>query len=569
MNNKNGYINVAIVGAGKGGTSILKVLLQLDNVHILGIADMNLHAMGLELARKNGIRTSSDYREIIDDDRVDVIIEATGKISVQEGVRRAKKNHSTVMEAQAAQLMMTVISKQEELLHVQELKEQLATILNTAQEGIQVVDKDGVVLYINQSFSQITKVAPEERIGKRIFDVSPEGALAKVMRTGKPVFGHVNVVKGSNVEVLSNASPIMVGGKLAGAVVVFRDVTDIRKMANRLEKSREVISTLKNEINELASARYTFDDLATNNQGFLNCIKTAKQASRGTSTILLTGESGTGKELFAHAIHNHSDRARGPFIKVNCAAIPDTLLESELFGYEKGAFTGAVKSKMGKFELAQGGTIFLDEIGDMSANLQAKLLRVLQEKEIERLGSNTTKKINVRIIAATNHDLEKHVNQGIFRQDLYYRLNVINIELPPLRQRREDIPLLVRKILYSMNRRHRKTCSIETEGMKVLEAYSWPGNIREMENLIERSVVMAEGEVIQPELLHSFLTPVLVNTEEEILPIMEAEKRLIYKALKKYGASSEGKKKAAQVLQISLATLYNKLSRYEKDKPLV
>lgn len=557
-------INVVIIGAGKGGTSIINVLLLLDNVHIIGIADKNPHAVGLDLARKNGIKTVSDYINLVQDERVDVIIEATGQPWVQEHVRRIKNKHATIMDAQAAHLMMTVVAKQEELLHVEELKEQLATILNTAQEGIQLVDKEGYIRYVNKSFSDITKVQAEERIGKNIFAVSPQGALAEVLQTGQPVFGNLNVVEGTNIEVISNASPINVGGEISGAVVVFRDVTDIRMMACKLEKSREVIKFLKEEINELASAKYTFKNLLSTNPGFLSCVKTARQAANGSSTILLTGESGTGKELFAHAIHNYSDRARGPFIRVNCAAIPDNLLESELFGYEKGAFTGAVKAKMGKFELAQGGTVFLDEIGDMSVNLQAKLLRVLQEKEIERLGSNFTKKIDVRIIAATNHNLDQHVKQGNFRQDLYYRLNVISIEIPPLRERSEDIPLLVRHFLSIINRRHRKSCTIEPEAMKLLNSYAWPGNVREMENLVERAVIMTEGNSIQLELLKSFINPVQVKAAEEILSLAELEKQMIYKALKKYGHSMEGKKLAAQALKISLATLYNKLKEYEK-----
>lgn len=566
MKAKSDSINVVIIGAGKGGTSILNVLLLLDNVHILGIADINPHAAGLNLARKKGIATTADLGEMVQDERVDVIIEATGQSAVQEEIRRCKNKHAAVMDAQSAHLMMTVVNKQEELLHVEELKEQLATILNTAQEGIQVVDKDGTILYINKSFCEITKMPPETRIGKKIFDVSPKGALSEVMRTGKPVFGHVNVVEGSNVEVLSSASPIMVGGEPAGAVVVFRDVTDIRRMAVKLEKSREVISSLKEELNELVAAKYTFDDLLTNAPEFLNCIKTARQASRSGSTILITGESGTGKELLAHAIHNYSERARGPFIRVNCAAIPDNLLESELFGYEKGAFTGADKPRLGKFELAQGGTVFLDEIGDMSVNLQAKLLRVLQEKEIERLGGNMTKKIDARIIAATNHDLEKHVQQGSFRQDLYYRLNVIHLDLPPLRERREDIPLLAGHFLHRINRRHRKACLIGPDGMELLISYTWPGNVRELENLIERAIVMTEGDIIPAELLHSFLNPLQMKTGEEIMPLAELEKQVIDKALKKYGKSSQGKKQAAQALRISLATLYNKLKRYEEQQ---
>lgn len=560
-------LKVVIVGAGRGGTAILKGLLPLQNVQVLGIADINPQAPGMILARERGLFTTCDYLRLIRDLQSDVIIEATGVPEVQKKIMRIKKADTSLMDAQAANLMMRLVSKQEELLGVKELQEQLGAILNAAQEGIQMVDSRGTILYTNKSFSEITKIPKSERIGKSIFDVSPQGALAEVLRTNKPVFGKFNVIEGSGVEVLSNASPIMVDGQMVGAVTVFRDISDIKRMAKKLEESKEVIDSLKEELSQLVSAKYTFADLVGINPQFQECIRIAKQAAHNISNVLITGESGTGKELFAQAIHNYGPRARGPFIRVNCAAIPDTLLESELFGYEKGAFTGAVKSKMGKFELAQGGTIFLDEIGDMNITLQAKLLRVIQEKEVERLGSNRTIKIDVRIIAATHHKLIKHAEQGNFRQDLYYRLNVIGIDIPPLRARNGDILLLTNDILQRMNRRYSKGCTIDPGTMELFLQYNWPGNVRELENILERAVILAEGKVIVPEHIQLYIKSAIPGEQEpdDIIPLPELEERMIKKALDKFGTSLSGKKKAARKLKISLATLYNKLNKYESD----
>ncbi len=563
MNDPNGIINVVIIGAGAGGTSILKALLKMDKVNILGIADVNPEAPGIQLAKEKGITTSLDFSTLLHDKRVGVIIEATGVPEVQERIRKEKLPQASFMESAAAYLMIYLIDKHEEMVKVKELEEHIGTILNSAQEGIQVVNNSGKVIYVNDSFCRITKLIREERLGQNIFDVSPKGALAEVLRTKEPVFGKVNIIKGKQIEVLSNASPVMVEGEMRGAVVVFRDISDIRRMAQKLEESKEVINYLKEEINNLVAPKYSFADLIGNNERFLKCIKIARQAADNLSTVLITGESGTGKELFAHAIHKEGSRADGPFIKVNCAAIPETLLESELFGYEKGAFTGATKAKMGKFELANGGTIFLDEIGDMNIVLQAKLLRVLQEKEVERLGSNRPQKIDVRIVAATNQNLLKHVEQGLFRRDLYYRLNVINVDIPPLRDRKDDVLLLAQHIIQKLNKRHGKECVLSQKGLTLLARYDWPGNVRELENLLERAVILSEGKVISIELVQSYFSASSLHETEEILSLAEMEKRLIKKALDVYGRDLAGKKEAAKKLKISLATLYNKLSKYK------
>jgi len=294
----------------------------------------------------------------------------------------------------------------------------------------------------------------------------------------------------------------------------------------------------------------------------------ASRAARTISTVLIKGESGTGKEIFAHAIHNVSPRRRGPFIKVNCAAVPETLLESELFGYAEGAFTGARKEgKPGKFELANHGTIFLDEIGDMSLSMQAKLLRVLQEKEVERVGGIHTTKVDVRVIAATNQDLFKLAMENKFREDLYYRLNVIILELPPLRERREYIPLISQTLLQRLNGQlGTRVNTISPEVMTHFCSYNWPGNIRELENTIERAINFCDGNIITveniPEHILSQLSPAtLPSLNGTLEKLLEAhEKEVIVTTLEKCGGN---RTKTAETLNIHRSVLYRKMNKYK------
>ncbi|MDR1192580.1 MAG: sigma 54-interacting transcriptional regulator [Peptococcaceae bacterium] len=380
-------------------------------------------------------------------------------------------------------------------------RERLLAIFEAAQEGIEVADNDGKILYVNQAFVQITKASYQDRLGKNVFDVSPNGALAEVLSSGKPISGKRNVVMSTGVEVVSNAAQLFIDGKLSGAVVFFQDITQLREISKKLEEGQAVIKSLKKEIRELTASRYTFEDIIGQNAGFLEQIHMAQLASRGAYTILITGESGTGKELLAHAIHNAGPNAGGPFIKVDCATLPPNLLESLLFGHEKGAFTGAEKSRMGKFELAAGGAIFLDEIGELDIQLQSKFLRVLQDREVERLGGTHPVRLNAQILAATNRDLLTEVGRGGFRPDLYYRLNVIHLELPPLRKRLDDLELLAETFLAKENSRCRKNCYLTPEALRCLREHDWPGNMRELENVIARAVILAETTAIGPELL--------------------------------------------------------------------
>ncbi len=329
------------------------------------------------------------------------------------------------------------------------------------------------------------------------------------------------------------------------------------------------------ELKDRLQGSYRFESIIGKSAAMQQVFKTIVKVARSQATVLIRGESGTGKELVARAIHYNSPRANGPMVEISCAAFPETLLESELFGYEKGAFTGADSRKKGRFELANGGTIFLDEIGDVSANVQTKLLRVLQEKEISRLGSNESIKVDVRVITATNRDLEQALAGGVFREDLYYRLNVIPVFLPPLRERREDIPLLIDHFIKRYSKLNNKTVTgIAEDALELCMAYEWPGNVRELENAIENAIVLGEGQTLLVEHLPVTLAMqksaregVLEETDDFFLGgstyrerMEAAEKKILEEAIRQ----AEGNKsEAAKQLGISLRTMRYKIQKYK------
>jgi len=335
----------------------------------------------------------------------------------------------------------------------------------------------------------------------------------------------------------------------------------------------DTISQLKSLIKEnqylreKLSQKYNFSNIIGKNRKMLELFDLIKDIAKTNSTVLVTGESGTGKELIANAIHFNSERIKKPFVKVNCGVLAENLLESELFGHVKGAFTGAIRDKLGRFELANGGTIFLDEIGDISANMQLKLLRVLQEGEFERVGGTETIKVDVRIIAATNRDLEDMMKKGQFRQDLYYRLNVIPIEVPPLRERRDDIPLLISHFLTKFTKQFNKTIDvIEDEAMQYLQSYSWPGNIRELENLIERAVVLNKtGRLTLKDFPHYIVQQEIppeieIDNGHSLTDIVDGfERQIILKALRE---NNFNKLRTAEKLGIHRSTFMSKLKKY-------
>ncbi len=336
----------------------------------------------------------------------------------------------------------------------------------------------------------------------------------------------------------------------------------------------ETISQLKSLIKEnqylreKLSQKYNFNNIIGKNRKMLELFDLVKDIAKTNSTVLITGESGTGKELIANAIHFNSDRIKKPFVKVNCAVLAENLLESELFGHVKGAFTGAIRDKLGRFELANGGTIFLDEIGDISANMQLKLLRVLQEGEFERVGGTETLKVDVRIIAATNRDLSEMMKKGEFRQDLYYRLNVIPLEVPPLRERRDDIPLLITHFLEKFNKQFSKKIDvIDDDAMECLQHYGWPGNIRELENLVERAIVLNKtGRITVKDFPHYVVhqndqPDIEVDTDKPLTDIVDNyEKQIILKALRE---NNFNKLRTAEKLGIHRSTFMSKLKKYD------
>lgn len=562
-------LRIVLVGTGNEGYLAYKTLKAVENIEIVGVVTSDTKTPSALSVRSEGFQIVSSLDDIKEIEDVDLIINTEKDRRVQAG-----KNDRAlpVVDKRFIDLIVGILKEKEELMEFKKLQGQLSAILNSVQEAIEVADKRGVINYVNPSFSRVTGIPEVERVGRNIFQESPNGALAKALRTGKTIRGHRSTVGGSNAEVISNASPIIVDGCMEGAVVVFQHITDVMRLMEELRKSTSIIENLSHKFGQVTSSKYTFEDILGKNKEFKRVMDTARKAAKSNSTVILLGETGTGKELFAHAIHNDSSRREMPFIKVNCAAIPETLLESELFGFEKGAFTGAVKSKIGKFELANGGTIFLDEIGDMNMNIQAKLLRVLQEREFEKIGGEKTIKVDVRVIAATNRNLRTLVREGKFRADLYYRLNVVEIMIPPLRFRKEDLPLLIKNLIIKLNRKlGKKVQGISPDAEQMLFEYDWPGNVRELENVLERVMVTCDEKIINKKhLMRHFNKSASVSDRDEdflkdVVPLKKMEKEMIKRAVEKYGLSVEGKKRAAKALNISLATLYNKLKKITRE----
>lgn len=438
-------------------------------------------------------------------------------------------------------------------------------LLNYAYEGFTVVDNDGCIVKWN--YENLLGIKEEYAIGKPVKDVIENTRLHIVVKTGEKEIRHIQRIQGHDM--VANRVPIIRNGKIIGAVgaVLFRDASEVREMTKELIGLENKINEYKGEIKRLQNSKYTFDSIITQDPKMEYLKNLARTAAHSNSTVLILGESGTGKELFAQAIHKASYRKFGPFIPINCAAIPRELLESELFGYEPGAFTGASKDgKPGKFELANGGTIFLDEIGDMPLDMQVKLLRVLEEKEFERVGGNRKINLDARIIAATHDNIEQAMERGRFREDLYYRLNVINIDIPPLRERVDDIPLLAQHLLDSLCKELRSiNKKLNKKTLEILMMHKWPGNIRELRNILERSITISQvSEVLPEHLPERFLNDSLDESKaKKIVPlksiIENAEKEAILNAI----ISANGNKTlAAKRLGIHRTALYKKLAKY-------
>lgn len=455
----------------------------------------------------------------------------------------------------------------------EEVEEKFSTlkyITEQINEGISAIDRDGIVIFWNRFMEERYDIPASEIVGKKMSDFLEDTISGRVLITKKDMndFYHSkNVEDGTDLYGFVQASPVMYNGEFVGVVCTEVDITDATKLSKELELTQERLDYLESEMKSMS--KNDFDEILGNSYALERSKRMAKQVAKSNSSIMLNGESGTGKEVFARAIHNYSER-EGTFIPVNCSAIPQELFESEFFGYAPGAFTGATKSgKSGIFELANNGTIFLDEIGDMPLSMQVKLLRVLQEKEFMRVGGSDIIKVNVRVIAATNKDIKQMVRDGKFREDLYYRLNVVEIKLPPLRERTGDVGILVYHFLEEQCKENNKPfLKISREALKVLEKYYWKGNIRELKNTIENMVVLSSGDTLEVEDIPEYIMeaikkpknfeyPMDLNRAIEILEINK-----IKEALK---MAKGNKSKASKILNIPRTTLYYKMNQYNID----
>lgn len=676
-----------IVGAGRGGTALLRMLNQMDRMKIVAVVDRREDAPGLELAQSFGIPVDTDYLPYLEAD-LDVILETTGDPQEYACLRRVKpdktilipgtftrivmrlirerdkliavmmqnqreretmlnsthdaiigvnrhgmitlfnKAAERLMGIEAASVLETKVAERipntrlhivletgqaelnqeqilpnktriitnrvpvrnergdvvgavaifrdstevmalaEEITDLKELQGMLEAIIQCSDEAISVVDQNGNGLMINPAYTRLTGLTPEDVIGKpATVDISEgESMHMQVLKTQRAVRGVPMKVGAKRKDVIVNVAPVLVDGKLKGSVGVVHDISEFKRLTEELEKAHRIIRTLE--------AKYSFADIIGHSESMQAAIEQAKRAAQTPATVLLRGESGTGKELFAHAIHNESGRKYKPFIRVNCAAISESLLESELFGYEEGAFTGARRGgKRGLFEEANGGTIFLDEIGELSMSMQVKLLRVLQEREIVRVGGTKSISLDVRVITATHVNLESAIQSGRFREDLYYRLHVIPIYIPPLRQRLDDIYPLSIHLLRKDNLEYgRNVEDIAPETMHLLRSYSWPGNVRELENVLGRALIhmRLHERVILPEHLPPLERKVapgadMPQQEEENglgktlkEAVEEAERSHIRKVL---AAAKGNRTLAAKQLGIAIRSLYYKMEK--------
>lgn len=440
-------------------------------------------------------------------------------------------------------------------------RNKLEAIFNSRMEGTFTIDRDCRITAFNRSAERITGYTAQEALGKKCWDIFSSNYCMNECLTGiNRKFADKNPAKIKEIYIIDKAgqrlplrlmsSPLYNSdGELIGAVETFQDITELKNLSEHLED--------KYQLNNIIGRSRSMDKV----------YRLIENVSKTDSTILITGESGTGKELVARAIHLNSLRRSQPFVAVNCSAFVETLLESELFGHEKGAFTGAIQSKRGRFEMAQGGTLFLDEIGDISPTVQVKLLRVIETRQFERVGSNTPIQMDVRLIVATNKNLSEKLEDDSFREDFYYRINVINIALPPLRDRIEDIPLLLQSFLDKNSKKFNKIISsVSPAAMNYLERYDYPGNIRELENVIEHAFVMCDSGMIGVEHLPEKLikNQNKVKTSDGITPVesllSNTEKSHIVEVLQKFNGH---RGKTAEALNMDKSTLWRKMKKYE------
>ena len=446
--------------------------------------------------------------------------------------------------------------------------EEYRLILDSIYNGVMVTDAEGYITHFNKPYGQFLGLNPDAQIGKHCTEVVENTRMHIVAKTGKPEINKTQWIKGQNMVV--QRIPIKKDGRVIAVFgqVMFKDVKDVTKLANKLDLLESKVKHYEEELINLRSTRYTFDSIVGNSRGIRELKKEALKASVNQFPILITGDSGTGKELFAQAIHHAGPRKLYPFVRINCSAIPRDLLESELFGYEKGAFTGAKsEGKPGKFEIASHGTVFLDEIGDLPLEMQPKLLRVVEEKEFERVGGTNIIRSDFRVIAATNQNLEDMLAGERFRKDLFYRLNVIALNLPPLRERQSDIIPLAQHFLKQLaGEANLPEISLDTDAAQALKKYAWPGNVRELSNVLERALSSMEDATIHLCDLPFYVSRIkkhLPKPDHTALDIKGVQARAEIEAIRyALRETNHNKARAAKLLGIHRTLLYKKMKKY-------
>ena len=444
----------------------------------------------------------------------------------------------------------------------------LLDLLNSIHESILIINTQTKVCYVNDSYVKMFHVRRERIVGRYLAKFEPLARIHDVLRTRQPITGDISHIYSADLDVYADIIPLFRGEDLVGALALMKNVTELVRVNRELDHFKSLSEYLKGELDSKEDLPAPFRNVLGQDRAFVQVLRIAARAAQSDVSVCIIGESGTGKEVLAEAIHYSSPRASGPLVKINCAAIPENLLESELFGYETGAFTGAkVGGKPGKFELAEHGTIFLDEIGEMPLSMQVKLLRVLQEREVERVGGQKRIPLDFRLITATNRNLEEMVRRGEFREDLYYRINVIGLNIPPLRERREDVLAYAQLFLDEMSRQYGRAFRFSPQAAAAIEAYHWPGNVRELKNCIERAAVLTTEDTIPAELFPTAArrdlpagAPHRPNTYKLHELLDYTEKEAIITALRMTGGN---KTQAMQMLGVSRRSFYQKLEKHQ------
>lgn len=447
-----------------------------------------------------------------------------------------------------------------------ELNQDARAVLDAMREGINIIDAEGRIIFGNKAYldflSKETGIGIGSIEGQDLRDLRPGARLPEVLATGKPILHAPRMEKQDEIYFV-NMYPIFQDGEMVGGLSVVTFLKDAYAFQTELEQYEKRNKQVLHRVNKANSARYTFDSIVAVGENVQAVKALAQKAAETDATVLLASESGTGKELYAQAIHNASARKNEVFVAINCANFNANTLESELFGYVEGAFTGAKKGgKIGLFEAANGGTLFLDEVSEMDYSLQAKLLRAIQEGRIRPVGGVQEIEVDVRLISASNADLNTYIQQGRFRRDLYYRLSTFQIHIPPLRDRRQDIPALTDVVLSELSKKLKRSITITQEARRCLALHDWPGNVRELRNVLEFSAYLSDnGAIVRDSLPEHIVRPAVEQPEISLAQRVRVfERAEISKLLLKNGADLAGKKETARQLGISLATLYNKLA---------